>query len=168
MVDLDTRCPWWWVRCQAMVSGPASRPASVSFLADAHDEVDRLRRQGGRGGLGASGARLQSGFAFGLVASLELVDPGAVHPVPGRDLGRGLVGDEEDGDDEEGFRHGRASAATRVSPMTCDSCRLCLETPVADVLIQHTAPATSKTAGQRPCAQELAGLRLCGCPRVTC
>jgi hypothetical protein len=26
--------------------------------------------------------------------------------------------------------------------MTCDTCRLCLETSVADVLNQHTAPAT--------------------------
>jgi hypothetical protein len=50
-----------------------------------------------------------------------------VHPVPGGDLGRGLVVDEEGRDDQAGFRHGRASAATRVSPMTCDSCRLCLE-----------------------------------------
>ena len=32
IVDLDTRCPWRWARCQAMVSGPASRPASTSSL----------------------------------------------------------------------------------------------------------------------------------------
>jgi hypothetical protein len=31
MVEADTVVPWWWARCQAMVSGPASRPAVVSF-----------------------------------------------------------------------------------------------------------------------------------------
>ena len=39
--------------------------------------------------------------------------------------------------------------------MTCDRCRLCLETSVADVLNQHTAPATKPpltcgNAGQGP------------------
>jgi hypothetical protein len=31
MVATETRVPWWWARCQAMVSGPASRPALVSL-----------------------------------------------------------------------------------------------------------------------------------------
>ena len=31
MVDADTVMAWWWRRCQAMVSGPASRPAVVSL-----------------------------------------------------------------------------------------------------------------------------------------
>jgi hypothetical protein len=31
MVATETRMPWWWARCQAMVSGPASRPAAMSL-----------------------------------------------------------------------------------------------------------------------------------------
>jgi len=31
MVATETRMLWWWARCQAMVSGPASRPAVVSL-----------------------------------------------------------------------------------------------------------------------------------------
>jgi hypothetical protein len=31
-VETDTRTWWWWARCQAMVSAPASSPASVSCL----------------------------------------------------------------------------------------------------------------------------------------
>ena len=30
MVATETWVLWWWARCQAMVSGPASRPAAVS------------------------------------------------------------------------------------------------------------------------------------------
>ncbi len=143
---LDTRCPWWCARCQAMVSGPASRPASVSSLRTRTIRSTSLGRQGGRGGLGASGAGLERGLALGLVAGLELVDPGTVHAVSGGDLGGGLVVDEEGGDDQAGFRHGRASSPARVSPMTCDRCRLCLETSVADVLNQHTVSPTEKPA----------------------
>ena len=64
------------------------------------------------------GAGLQRGLALGLVAGLELVDPGAVHAVAGGDLGRGLLVDEQGGDDQAGFRHGRASSRARLSPMT--------------------------------------------------
>jgi hypothetical protein len=31
MVDAEMVVLWWWARCQAMVSGPASRPAVVSL-----------------------------------------------------------------------------------------------------------------------------------------
>jgi hypothetical protein len=31
MVAAETRMLWWWARCQAMVSDPASRPAVVSL-----------------------------------------------------------------------------------------------------------------------------------------
>jgi len=30
MVATETWVLWWWARCEAMVSGPASRPAVVS------------------------------------------------------------------------------------------------------------------------------------------
>jgi hypothetical protein len=92
------------------------------FLADPDDEVDHVDGQRVRGGLGASGAGLQGGLALGLVAGLELVDPGAVHAVAGGDLGRCLVVDEQGRDDQaglrRGLRHGRASSPARVSPMT--------------------------------------------------
>ncbi|HZJ06854.1 MAG TPA: hypothetical protein VFD59_15470 [Nocardioidaceae bacterium] len=59
---------------------------------------------------------------FGFVAGLELVDPGAVDAVAGGDLGRGLVVDEQGGDDQAGFRrgsqHGRGSGPAGLSPMT--------------------------------------------------
>ena len=89
------------------------------LLAEPHDQVDHLRSQGGRGGLGASGPGFERGLALGLVAGLELVDPGAVHAVAGGDLGGGLVVDEQGGDDQAGFRHGlrhgRASAHEAVA-----------------------------------------------------
>ncbi|MEJ7707572.1 MAG: hypothetical protein WKF82_10080 [Nocardioidaceae bacterium] len=80
--------------------------------------------------LRASGAGLERGLALGLVAGLELVDPGAVHAVAGGDLGGALVVDEQGGDDQAGFRrglrHGRASSPVEavaddlrhVSPMS--------------------------------------------------
>ena len=44
MVARETVTPWWWVRCQAMVSGPASRPVAVSFSRQLDDQVDDLGR----------------------------------------------------------------------------------------------------------------------------
>ena len=40
MVDLEVRTAWWCSRCQAMVSGPASSPASVSCVAELEDQRD--------------------------------------------------------------------------------------------------------------------------------
>ena len=79
------------------------------FLADPHDEVDHVGCECGRGRLGASGAGPERGLALGFVAGFELVDPGAVDAVAGGDLGGALVVDEEGGDDQACFRHGRAS-----------------------------------------------------------
>ena len=90
---------------------------------------------------------LKRGLALGVEAGFQLVDPGAVHAVAGGDLSGALVVDEQGGDDQAGFRrglrHGRASSRLRVSPMTCDMCRLCLETCVADVVNQHTVSPTN-------------------------
>jgi hypothetical protein len=87
-----------------MVSAPASSPASVSCL--------RSRRTSSTVACGVSVGvvfgRPRPGFerdlALGLESGLQLVHPGAVHPVPGGDLGRSLVLDEQGRDDQACFR----------------------------------------------------------------
>lgn len=71
------------------------------LVADLHDEVDHLGREGTGGGLGSSRSGFQCRITLGLVAGPEFVDPGAVYAVPGGDLGRCLVVDEQ-GVDAEG------------------------------------------------------------------
>ena len=86
--------------------GAGVQTAVVQFLTNPDDEIDNLRRDGRRGGLRTPGTGLERCLALGLVAGLELVDPGAVHPVAGGDLGRALVVDEQGSDDQAGFRRG--------------------------------------------------------------
>jgi hypothetical protein len=57
-----------------MVSGPASRPVSVSLFAESDDELDRRFGDGGRGGVGASRAGFERGLAVFAVASEKLVE----------------------------------------------------------------------------------------------
>ena len=122
MVDPDAWWPWWWCRLPGYGLGPGVQAGIGQLLADPHDQVDHLGQQRGRVGRGAPRAGLECRLALGFVAGLELVDPGAVHAVPGGDLGWGLVVDEQGGDDQTGLRcglrHGRGSSPAPLSPMT--------------------------------------------------
>lgn len=49
------RCwSWWWCRCQAMVSAPASVPSVVEAAAQVDDELDELSWCGVGAGVRAS------------------------------------------------------------------------------------------------------------------
>jgi hypothetical protein len=76
---------------------------AVESLAQPQDQGHRRRLEGVRGADRAARARLERVRALSVVAGLELVDPGSVHPVAGGDLGHGLVLDEQGGQDEARF-----------------------------------------------------------------
>jgi hypothetical protein len=85
-------------------SGVESR--GDQFLAELEDQVDGDLGERRGAGFRPPGPRLERGLALGLVAGFELVDLGSVHAVPGSDLSRSLVLDEQGGQDQARLRHG--------------------------------------------------------------
>ncbi len=112
------------------------------FLAAPDDQVDGGLLDRRRGRLRPPRPRLERGVAFGLVAGLELVDPGPVRAVTAGDLGRCLAVNEQGGEDQACLRHARASR-TR-------DCLLCPETCVAYVLSHHTTATAVRTPDRSP------------------
>ena len=129
--------PWWCSRCQAMVSGPASRPAWPAWCG-AEDQFDDA----------GSRAAVRSWVVVIVVRRRprprRCSGPSAWRPSPWRRR-----------------RCCATSAWVRPSTMTAVMTSLafdmtehrthelgflCRETSVADVLNQHTAPATTKVA----------------------
>ena len=117
MVARDTVMPWWWSRCQAMVSGPASRPVAVSF-----SRSSTIRSTASAGiavgdGLGSPGAGLEGGLALGLVAGQQLEEPGLGDAVLGGDFADGSVLDHHGGDQQSVECHARTlEAGQPLSP----------------------------------------------------
>jgi hypothetical protein len=106
MVATETWVRWWWTRCQAMVSGPASRPAAVSLP---RSSVISVTVAGGSpsGWSWAARAGLERGLALGAVASDQAADPALVDAVSAGDLALGAAFDDDGGDDEACLGHPR-------------------------------------------------------------
>ena len=139
-----------------MVSGPASRPAAVSSLAQLEDQLDDLAGSSAPGEvLGRRDRGSNAASPSASVAGDQLGDPALGDAVGRGDLGLGAALDDDGGDDQPGFRHDRASNPRPGF--------LCLETWVSYVLNQHTAPATNvKSRANR--SMDVSGLCSClGC-----
>jgi hypothetical protein len=81
------------------------QPGPGQLLAQVQDQLDSLRRGGGRAGVRGPGTGLERGLAFGPVAGQELIDPGTGHPVLGHDLADRALLDGDSGDDQARLRH---------------------------------------------------------------
>ena len=110
----ETVTPWWWARCQLMVSGPASRPWPVSFLAELDDQVDDLGGCRVRVGGGPSGAWLEGRLAVSAVAGQEFIEPGLRRRTARRRHGSTVL-DHHRGDQQSVECHARTLSAGGTS-----------------------------------------------------
>jgi len=111
MVARETVIPWWWARCQPMVSGPASSPVAVSFCPELDDQLDHFGRDRGRGGLGSPGPRREDRLAFAAVTLQEQIDPGLGDAVLDGDVTDRSVLDHNGGDHQAVDTHRRSLEA---------------------------------------------------------
>lgn len=112
----ETRMRWWCSRCQAMVSGPASRPRPTRSLrssvirATVVSGIARVRPPG-------AATAVRTPLRFLAVAGQEGVDPGPDDPVGARYLADRPLLDRDRRDDQPGFRHsGRVAAPGSLAP----------------------------------------------------
>jgi len=78
------------------------------FSTDLDDQLDRRRRDRGRGTAGSPRARLKRCVTFGAVTSDKLADPALGHAVGAGDLGLRAALDNNSGDHQTRFGHPRA------------------------------------------------------------
>jgi hypothetical protein len=138
MIDgLDTVIPWWCLRCQAIVSGPLSRPLLVSFSRSSMIR-DAGLRQARRRGVRPARPRPERAITFDPVASQQPRYPTLRNPVVTSHLRLAAALDDDGGDDQTSLRH-----PPNVAPINLFRC---LDTSYSYVLTHHTAPPTAGDA----------------------